>query len=96
MSDSPVRPCKEGVTIDVLVNPRASRSRIGPRHGDRLKVAITAPPVDGAANNALIDLFSRALSLPRSQVEVSAGLSSRRKTLTIRGVEIGAALELLE
>lgn len=71
------------VTIDILVQPRASRTKIGPMHDGRLKIAVTAPPVDGEANAAVIELISRRLGIARSDVEVIAGASSRRKTLRI-------------
>ncbi|MCB9560567.1 MAG: DUF167 domain-containing protein [Kofleriaceae bacterium] len=70
----------------MLVQPRASRARLGPIHGDRLKVAVTSPPVDGEANAAVIELLARALGVGRGDVEVVAGASSRRKTVRVRGV----------
>jgi uncharacterized protein len=85
-----VRATGDAVDIDVLVQPRASRARIGPVHGDRIKVAVTAPPVDGEANAAVIELFAHALRRPRGAVEVVAGLASRRKTVRIRGVTAAA------
>ncbi len=74
------------VLVDVLVQPRASREKVGPVHGDRLKLAVTAPPVDGEANAAVIALLARALDVARGAVEVSAGASSRRKTIRVRGL----------
>lgn len=74
------------IQVDVLVQPRASREKIGPVHGDRLKLAVTAPPVDGEANAAVIALLARALDVARSALEVSAGASSRRKTIRVRGL----------
>jgi len=94
-----VREDTEGITFDVLVQPRASRSRIGLVHGDRLKVAVTSPPVDGEANVAVVDLLARSLGVGRGDVAVVAGASSRRKTLRVLGVDraklaalLGAAL----
>ena len=83
-----IRPGSDGTSalIDVLVQPRASRARIGPVHGDRLKVAVTAPPVEGAANTALVELLARTLGVPRSRVDVVAGHGSRRKTVCVRGL----------
>ena len=83
-----------GVTLDVLVTPRASRERIGPVVGDRLKIAVTAPPVDGEANAAVIAALARALGVPRSQVTLVAGASGRRKRVRVEGVT-GAAVEAL-
>ena len=86
----PVREAPDGISFDVLVQPRASRPRLGPIHGDRIKVAVTSPPVDGEANAAVIELVARALGVPRAAVEVIAGTSSRRKTLRVRGGTVAA------
>lgn len=83
-----------GVTIDILVQPRASRAKIGPVHDGRLKVAVTSPPVDGEANAAVIELLAKTLGVARSAIEVVAGASSRRKTVRIAGVT-RAAIEAL-
>ena len=74
------------ITIDVLVQPRASRAKIGPRHDGRIKIAVTAPPVDGEANAAVIELLAKTLGVARGAVEVVAGATSRRKTIKVRGV----------
>ena len=73
------------ITFDVLVQPRASRARLGPIHDGRLKVCVTAPPVDGEANAAVIELVAKQLGLAKGAVEVVAGASSRRKTLRVAG-----------
>lgn len=91
-----VRAIDGGVAVDILVQPRASRSRIGPLHGDRLKVAVTAPPVEGAANQAVIALFARRLRLPRRAIEVIAGAGSRRKTIAIAGASTEAIERLID
>ena len=82
------------VTFDVLVQPRASRAKVGPLHDGRLKVAVTAPPVDGEANAAVIELIAKTLGVSKSAVEVIAGTSSRRKTIKVRGVARAAIEEL--
>ena len=74
------------VTLEILVQPRASRAKIGPMHDGRLKIAVTAPPVDGEANAAVIDAIARWLGVARRSVEVVGGASSRRKTLQVDGV----------
>jgi uncharacterized protein (TIGR00251 family) len=83
------------VTIDILVQPRASRAKIGPMHDGRLKIAVTAPPVDGAANAAVIELVARQLGIARGDVVVKAGAGSRRKTLEIANVTPRQIEELL-
>jgi len=82
-----------GTALDVLVQPRASRAKLGPVHAGRLKVAVTAPPVDGEANAAVIALLAKQLGVARSGVEVIAGASSRRKTVKIAAPR--AAIEKL-
>lgn len=85
------------VTVDILVQPRASRAKIGPVHDGRIKVSVTAPPVDGEANAAVIELFAKQLGVSKSAVEVIAGASSRRKRLRVTGSPqaLAAALEAL-
>lgn len=83
------------VTIDVLVQPRASRPKIGPRHDGRIKIAVTAPPVDGEANAAVIELLAKALGVSKSAVEVVSGAASRRKTLRIAGVSAQQVEDLI-
>lgn len=89
-----VREHDGSVTFDVLVQPRASRAKLGPVHDGRLKVAVTSPPVDGEANAAVIALIAESLGVTRSAVEVVAGASSRRKTIKVAGVA-RAAIEAL-
>ncbi|HVV81702.1 MAG TPA: DUF167 domain-containing protein, partial [Kofleriaceae bacterium] len=82
-----IRATGDGVAIDVLVSPRASRARFGPAHGDRIKLAVTAPPVDGEANAAVVELVARTFGVARGAVEVVAGHASRRKTVAVRGID---------
>jgi len=78
--------------IDVLVAPRASRSRVLDIHDNRLKIQLTAPPVEGQANAALVELLARLLGVAKAQVEVVGGASSRRKTVRLVGVSSQLAL----
>jgi uncharacterized protein (TIGR00251 family) len=75
----------DGLTIDVLVVPRASRAAVGPMVGDRLRVAVGAPPVDGAANAAVIEALADAFGVRRSAVTIVRGERGRRKTVRIEG-----------
>jgi uncharacterized protein (TIGR00251 family) len=70
-----------GVVLRVLVQPRASRNHVAGLHGDALKVRITAPPVDGAANSMCIRFLARQANVPKSDVELIAGRTSRSKQL---------------
>ena len=71
--------------VDVQVVPRASRAAVGPAVGDRLRVAVTAAPVEGAANAAVIEALAAAFGVRRSAVEIVRGAKGRRKTVRIVG-----------
>lgn len=90
-----IRTVADGVLIDVLVHPRASHARVGPVHGDRLKIAVTAPPVDGAANAAVIELLAKHLGRPRRDLEIAGGAGSRQKTVRVRGMDRDAVIAAL-
>jgi len=85
-----------GVDLAVSAAPRASRSEIVGIHGDRLKVRLAAPPVDGAANKELEKLLAKALGVPMSSVEVVRGLSGRNKTVRIHGLDPTEVRKLLK
>ncbi len=73
------------------VQPRARRTEVVGRHGDAIKVRLAAPPVDGAANEALVRFVADALGVPRAAVRLVAGGSSRRKVVEIDGVSASEA-----
>lgn len=83
--------------FEVYIQPGASRSELAGLHGGCIKVRIAAPPVGNAANRALIEFIAERLGLPRRQVRIVAGLTSRRKVLEIDGAsasQIAAALHV--
>lgn len=84
-SPGPIREQAGALVLEVKVVPRASRDRIGPLVGDRIKVQLTAPPVDGAANEALRALLAKALGVPRAGVVLVRGETSREKTVRVEG-----------
>jgi hypothetical protein len=71
--------------LDVRVQPRASRSEFAGLFGERLRIRLQAPPVDGRANAALVEFLADAFDVPRSHVTIERGLSGRDKTVRIRG-----------
>ena len=75
-----------GVTFAVKVHPRARKNAITGQVGDALKLALTAPPVNGKANAACIDFFAKLLNVPRSSVTIAAGQSSRNKVIRVAGL----------
>lgn len=82
------------VRVAVHVQPRASRSEIVGVHGTALKVRLEAPPVDGAANEALVTLLAERLGVPRRSVRVVAGATARAKTVEIDGTTEAAVRSL--
>ena len=75
-----------GATFPVKVHPRGKKNAITGEVGDALKVALTAPPADGKANEACIEFFAKLLNLPRSSVTIAAGQTSRNKVIRVLGL----------
>jgi hypothetical protein len=82
----PIRQTPAGVTFSIKVHPRAKKNGITGEVGDALKVALTAPPVEGKANEACIDFFAKLLEVPRSSVTIGAGETSRNKVIRVVGL----------
>ena len=75
-----------GVTFTVKVHPRAKKNGITGEIENALKISLTAPPIDGRANEACIEFFAKLLKVPRSSVTIASGLSSRNKVIRVAGV----------
>ena len=86
MGELRIRERDGAITFEVRVAPRASRNRIVGVQEGALKVALTAPPVDGAANEALKKLLAKAVGVAKSDVEILRGDRARIKVLRIHGV----------
>ena len=85
----------DGCTLSVRLHPGARKNGATGIHADEVKIALTAPPVDGKANEALIAFLADALRLPRARIVLVSGLTSRAKILRITGksaAEVAAAL----
>jgi uncharacterized protein (TIGR00251 family) len=78
----------DAVRFTVRLQPRASKNEVAGLHGHALRVRVTAPPVDGLANEALIDFLSRALQVPRRNVCIVSGFTSRTKVVEISEVRL--------
>lgn len=76
----------EALTIEVRVTPRASRDEVVGMRGGVLAVRVSAPPVDDAANRALVKLLAKRAGVPRSRVRIVRGERGRRKLVAIEGV----------
>jgi hypothetical protein len=83
------------VALELLVQPRASRTRVVGEHDGRLKVQLAAPPVDGEANAALVEFLADVLGVRKGDVVIARGETGRRKTVRVTGVtaaQVEAAL----
>lgn len=76
----------DALTLALRVQPRASRDEVAGIHGDRLRLRITAPPVDGAANEHLCRFLARLFGIPRSGVTLLRGTTGRDKLVSLAGV----------
>lgn len=86
----------EDLILEVRVQPRASCSEFAGLHGERLRIRLQAPPVDGKANAALVEFVAEAFGIPRARVTIEHGLAGRDKRLRLRGVaRLPAALQSL-
>lgn len=81
-----IRETKNGLALDIHVNPHASRAGIAGLADGMLKVKVTAPPVEGAANEACIGLIAKKLGLRKSQMTISAGAKGRKKTILVTDI----------
>ena len=81
-----IRDTTTGATFHVRVQPRARKNAITGEVGDALKLALTAPPVEGRANQACITFLAELLNVPRSSVTIAAGQSSRNKSIRVAGL----------
>ena len=82
----PIRDTPAGATFQVKVHPRARKNAITGMVGDALKLALTAPPVEGRANDACIAYLAEFLNVPRSSVTIAAGETSRQKLIRVAGL----------
>jgi uncharacterized protein (TIGR00251 family) len=83
------------VRFDVRVAPRASREGVQGEHDGAIKIALTAPPVDGAANAALVAFLARALGVAKRDVSIVRGETSRQKRVEVRGATAGSVRALV-
>jgi uncharacterized protein len=85
-----------GVVVTIRVTPRASRDAVGGEHGGALKARLTAPALEGRANESLARILAARLKVPMAAVRIVAGEKSRVKRVLIVGVTLGQVLALVE
>ncbi len=82
--------------VRIKVNPRSSRDEITDLQSDPVRVKLTAPPVEGEANRALIQFVARSVRVPRRDIEIVSGQKSRKKTVRIRNRKLSEVISYLE
>src|SRR6202022_3434580 len=87
-----VREVPGGVELSVFCQPKAARSALIGMHGGALKAKVKAPPVEGKANLALLELLAGALAVPRGRLSLVSGEQSRNKRIRVEGVDAATAL----
>jgi uncharacterized protein (TIGR00251 family) len=80
----PIQDHPSGLSFRIRVQPKSSRNEIVSAQGDALKLKVTAPPVEGAANKACIEMLAKALGVPKSCLKINSGQASRTKTMFVR------------
>lgn len=90
-----VRDTAHGAQFALRVQPRASRNAIAGTIGDAVKLAITAPPVDGKANQAVVEYLAHLFRVPKSSIVIVSGETGRNKLIAIRGMTAGQVLNAL-
>ena len=90
-----LRPQADGLLLAVKVQPRSSANEIIGPQGNELRIKLTAPPVDSAANQALLDLLAERLQCPRGRVELIRGHTSRHKLVKLHGISADEAVARL-
>jgi uncharacterized protein (TIGR00251 family) len=86
----------KGVTFSVRVVPRASRSEVVGLHDGALRIRVAAPPVEGAANQELVNFLSRKFKVPRASVTLIAGANSKNKVIRVANPTVTTLEELLK
>jgi uncharacterized protein (TIGR00251 family) len=81
--------------LSVHIQPRAKRTEVVGWHGNAIKIRISSPPVDGAANDELVRFVAELAGVPRASVQIVSGTASRRKRLVVRGVAASFLLSAL-
>ena len=90
-----IRDTSDGATFQVKVQPRAKKSSIVGEVGEALKLALTAPPIEGRANQACVAFLAELLNVSRSSVTIAAGQSSRNKVIRVAGLAAAQVQERL-
>ena len=91
-----INPCKNGIRLSAIIQPRSSNNKVTGVYNNALKIHLTSPPVDGAANKACIRFFSKMLGISPSEISIIQGFNSRNKTIEVIGLTEKQFREILK
>jgi uncharacterized protein (TIGR00251 family) len=89
-------PHSDGITLAIKVQPRAAKNECAALVGPELRIKVTAPPVDAAANEALLGLLADVFNCPRNKVQLLRGHTTRHKIVKIHGLAAATAVSMLK
>ncbi|MBT5472324.1 MAG: DUF167 domain-containing protein [Nitrospina sp.] len=81
-----INPCENGIRFSAIIQPRSSKNEVAGIYNEALKIRLTSPPVDGAANKACMRFVAKWLEISPSEVSIIKGLSSKNKTIEVTGL----------
>ena len=91
-----INSCKNGIRLSAIIQPRSSNNKVTGIYNNALKIHLTSPPVDGAANKACIRFFSKMLEISPSEISIVRGFNSRNKTIEVIGLTEKQFREILK
>ena len=91
-----INACENGIRLSAIIQPRSSKNEVTEIYNNALKIRLTSPPVDGAANKACIHFFSKLLGVSPSEITIVQGFSSRNKTIEVIGLTEKQFREILK
>jgi uncharacterized protein (TIGR00251 family) len=95
MNDDVIQADSDGVTLKVRVAPRSAKNGVAGLVEGSLKITLTAPPVDGAANEALIETLAKLCGLRKSNITILSGHTARQKRVRLAGADLGKVKKAL-
>ena len=91
-----INSCENGIRLSAIIRPRSSKNEVTGIYNNALKIRLTSPPVDGAANKACIRFFFKLLGISPSEISIIQGFSSRNKTIEVIGLTEKQFREILK
>ena len=92
----PIRDTEDGITISLRVQPRSPRTKVDGVHDGAIRLRVSAPPVEGAANAAIIDFLRKQLGVRKSDITIIQGETSRQKVVAVVGIDARGARKALD